>query len=142
MSLDAYHRRQSSAESPQQAEYRLFGRVTGALIEAREKDLAGGELMTALDWNRRMWSTFATDCSSPENQLPKQTRAQIISLSIYVSKTTSKVARGKASIDELIELNRTIMQGLAQQAQAPAPNPQAGSSSGIQGALPSGGFVS
>lgn len=37
MSLNAYHQRQMAAESPKETEYRLFGRVTGALIEAGEK---------------------------------------------------------------------------------------------------------
>jgi len=140
MSLDAYHRQQTASEAPRQTEYRLFGRVTAALIEARDKELKGGELMKALDWNRRMWSAFATDCSSPDNQLPKSTRAQIISLSIYVSKTTSKVARRKADINDLIELNRTIMKGLAVQAETQPHSPPAGST--FHGSLPSGGFVS
>lgn len=115
MSLNAYHQRQMDAESPRETEYRLFGRVTGALIEASEKALTGAALMKPLDWNRRLWSTLALDCSTNENQLPPATRAQIISLSIYVSKTTSKVVRGQASIDDLISLNKIIMEGLAAQ---------------------------
>ncbi len=115
MSLNAYHQRQMDAESPRETEYRLFGRVTGALIEASEKALTGAALMKSLDWNRRLWSTLALDCSTNENQLPPATRAQIISLSIYVSKTTSKVVRGQASIDDLISLNKIIMEGLAAQ---------------------------
>jgi len=151
MSLDAYHRRQTDTEAPRETEYRLFGRVTGALLEARDKEYTGGQLMKALDWNRRMWAAFANDCALPDNQLPEQTRAQIISLSIYVSKTSSKVMRGEASINDLIEINRNIMQGLAQQAeqtrQAQASGPTgepspdtAGPSEGSP--LPSGGVVS
>ncbi|WP_281302172.1 MULTISPECIES: flagellar biosynthesis regulator FlaF [unclassified Iodidimonas] len=116
MSLDAYHQRQAAAELPQQTEYRLFGRVTGALIEAKEKELSGAALMKALDWNRRLWSTLAVDCGAEENSLPKETRAQIISLSIYVSKTTSRVFRGEMPIDDLIKINKIIMEGLAAQA--------------------------
>jgi len=115
MSLEAYQRLQAEAESPQETEYRLFGRVTGALIEARDNDYKAAKLMEALDWNRRMWSTFANDCAQPGNQLPDEVRAQIISLSIYVTKTTSKVMRGQAAIDDLIEINQNIMKGLAMQ---------------------------
>ncbi|GEQ96951.1 flagellar biosynthesis regulatory protein FlaF [Iodidimonas gelatinilytica] len=115
MSLDAYHQRQVAAESPRQTEYRLFGRVTGALIDAKEQALKGAALMKALDWNRRLWSTLAADCSVDDNDLPQATRAQIISLSIYVSKSTSKVMRGEASIDDLIGINKIIMEGLALQ---------------------------
>lgn len=113
MSLDAYAKQQQAAESPRETEYRLFGRVTAALIEARDKGLKGAALMDSLDWNRRMWSTLALDCALPGNAWPETLRAQIISLSIYVSKTTSKVFRGETSIEDLISLNRIIMEGLA-----------------------------
>ena len=136
MSLDAYEKRQAAAETPRQTEYRLFGRVTGALIEAKEKGLSGTELMHSLDWNRRVWSTLALDCSMEGNGLPPETRAQIVSLSIYVSKTTSKVVRGQASIDDLISINRIIMEGLAQRVEPPA-----ASDSSAQPSLPSGGLV-
>ncbi len=140
MSLDAYAKRQQAVESPRETEYRLFARVTAAMIEARDKGLQGAALMESLDWNRRLWSTLALDCSQPGNRLPEQTRAQIISLSIYVSKTTSKVMTGEASIDDLISLNRIIMEGLAPQQgaqQAPtAPSGAAGASS-----LPEGGVT-
>lgn len=136
MSLNAYQQRQQAAESPRETEYRLFGRVTGALIEAGEKGLSGADLMKALDWNRRLWSTLALDCSTNDNQLPPATRAQIISLSIYVSKTTSKVARGQASVDDLIGLNKIIMEGLAHQEKL-----SASQSSDTRSHLPSGGMV-
>jgi len=115
MSLDAYHKTQTASEEPRETEYRLMGRVTGALMEARDRKLQGAELMKALDWNRRMWSAFAADCATQDNALPQETRAGIISLSIYVSKTCSKVMRGDASIDDLIVINRNIMEGLAKQ---------------------------
>ncbi|MFQ5348684.1 MAG: flagellar biosynthesis regulator FlaF [Rhodothalassiaceae bacterium] len=135
MSLDAYRKSQAAAETPRQTEYRLFGRVTGALIEARDKGLTGAALMRALDWNRRLWSTLALDCGTEGNGLPPQTRAQIISLSIYVSKTTSKVVLGQATIDDLISINKIIMEGLAARAgTAPA-------DAADRPSLPAGGLV-
>lgn len=133
MSLDAYHKRQSAAENPRQTEYRLFGRVTGALMDARDKGLTGGALMKALDWNKRMWSAFALDCASPDNTLPEPTRAQILSLSIYVEKTTRQVMKKAAEIDDLIAINKTIMEGLALQAKAAA-------AAAEDPALPAGGL--
>jgi flagellar protein FlaF len=46
------------------------------------------------------------------NTLTQDVRAKIISLSLWVSKYSRSVAREKASLDPLIEINRTIMQGL------------------------------
>lgn len=113
MSLQAYQRVAARAETPREAEYRLFGQVTRALMEAAAlpaDDIRGR--MDALDWNRRMWSTLAADCADPGNQLPVQLRASMISISLWVGRHTSAVIRQEEGIEDLIEINRMIMQGL------------------------------
>jgi flagellar protein FlaF len=115
MTLQAYEKTQRQCESPRDAEYRLFGQVTHALIEADKADRTDlQQTIDALNWNRRLWSTLAVDCSSDANLLPANTRAQIISLSLWVSRFSSEVMRTRASLQPLIEVNRAIMQGLAQ----------------------------
>lgn len=119
MSLQAYQKAATWAESPRQMEYRLFAQVTLALIEASKadpKDLSAR--VDALDWNRRVWTVLGEDCSNPENGLPAPLRASIISLGIWVSRHTSAVIRGQDHIEPLIEVNRMIMQGLASPAGA------------------------
>ena len=119
MSYQAYQTAAARTEDPRTTEYRLFGQVTRELIDARDAGpLEIGKRAEALDRNRRLWSTFATDCSDDDNGLPESLRAAIISLSIFVSKETSAVMRGEADFEGLIEINRTIMQGLAPQAAA------------------------
>ena len=121
MSLQAYQNAATRSEDPRSTEYRLFAQVTRALMEAADTEKTEiAKRAEALDWNRRMWTNFALDCSSEENQLPEQLRASIISLSLFVSKHTSVVMRGDDSFETLIDINRTIMQGLSPQAQAPA----------------------
>ena len=121
MSLHAYQKAATRSEDPRSTEYRLFAQVTRALMEAAEVEKTEiAKRAEALDWNRRMWTNFALDCSSDDNQLPEQLRASIISLSLFVSKHTSVVMRGDDSFETLIDINRTIMQGLSPQAQAPA----------------------
>jgi flagellar protein FlaF len=116
MSLQAYQRAAEQAEGPKQTEYRLFGLVTRALMEAAdapENDIKGR--MKALHWNRRLWTTIAGDCANPDNTLPTDLRASIISLSIWVDKHTSGVMRKQEKIQPLIDVNRIIMQGLSNQ---------------------------
>ena len=115
MSLNAYAKAQVRGETPTETEYRLFARVTGALKDAKERNVQGPELLKTLDWNRRMWSALAMDCSSDGNGLPNETRAGVISLSIFVRKHSRKVFKGQASIDDLIEVNRRVMAGLETQ---------------------------
>jgi len=116
MSLQAYQRAAEHAEGPKQTEYRLFGLVTRALMDAEQADASDLKgRMKALHWNRRLWTTLATDCASPDNRLPMQLRANIISLSIWVDKHTSQVMQKHAAIQPLIDVNRIIMQGLSNQ---------------------------
>jgi len=116
MSYQAYQKTQAAAENPSQTEYRLFAEVTRSLMEVRELAPPDTKLAAALDWNRRLWSVLASDCGAEGNQLPQQLRAAIISLSIWVSKHSSQVMRGNEKVDDLININRTIMEGLAAQA--------------------------
>jgi flagellar protein FlaF len=119
MSLRAYQQAAQQAETPREQEYRLFGQVTRALMDAAATDPSNFKSrMEALDWNRRVWSALAADCAAPENSLPLPVRAQIISLSIWVSRHTSAVMQRHEEIEPLIDINRIIMQGLSGRAQA------------------------
>ncbi len=114
MSLQAYQRAAQRTENPRESEYRLFGQVTRALMEASKADPRDfNTRMDALDWNRRLWTALANDCSDPNNQLPPALRASFISLSLWVSRHTSAVMRREEEIEPLIEINRIVMQGLA-----------------------------
>lgn len=129
MSYQAYHKAQTSAETPSQVEYRLFAQVTSALAAVKDRPTTDPETIAALDWNRRMWSVFSSDCGTKGNDLPDQLRAGIVSLSIWVSKHSSLVMRGSERIDSLIDINKTIMEGLADQAQIQANSPHSDTNS-------------
>lgn len=119
MSLQAYQQAAARAEAPRETEYRLFGQVTRALIQAAalpEDDIKGR--IEALDWNRRLWSALASDCSDPSNQLPMALRAQIISLSLWVGRHSSAVMRREETIEPLIDINKIMMAGLSGGAEA------------------------
>ena len=112
MTLKNYQSVQRAVEDPRATEYRLFGQVTGALIDAKKANAEGAPLVQAIDWNKRLWRTLAADCMDDRNTLTQDVRAKIVSLSLWVSKYSRSVTREKAPIDPLIEINRTIMQGL------------------------------
>lgn len=138
MKTNAYHNAQTKTESPQQTEYRLFVEVTRALMDAKGLAKTDKKLHDALHWNRRMWSTFATDCAVEGNKLPKMLRAQIISLSIWVGKHSSKIIREDEDIQALIDVNKSVMEGLAMQ-QRNAAAEAAESAPQNQSAPPEGG---
>ena len=113
MTLTAYKKTQVNTEDPRSTEYRLFGQVTGALIDAQKNGITGGPLAETVDWNRQLWRTLAADCLDDRNRLTEDVRAKIVSLSLWIAKYSKQVTREGASLDPLIDINRTIMQGLA-----------------------------
>jgi len=114
MSIQAYQNAAKKTEGPRQTEYRAFAAATRGLIDAAAlPDNEVGRRAEALAANRRLWSLLASDCAGDRSQLSQSLRAQIISLSMFVDKHSSQVMRAGASFDVLIEINRTIMQGLS-----------------------------
>ncbi|PHR60922.1 MAG: hypothetical protein COA47_06875 [Robiginitomaculum sp.] len=116
MSLIAYQQASKRAETPSSTEYRLFAQVTRALMDAQAGSSDSfSEIAEAVDWNRRVWGAMAVDCAQAENGLPESLRAGIISLSMFISRHSTIVVRDIEEMDILIDLNKTIMQGLADQ---------------------------
>lgn len=117
MSVNKYKAAQASTENPRQTEYRLFAEVTKALMSVREaattKGLRSQDFYKAVDWNRRLWLTLQMDLASNENRFPDSLKANIISIAIWVDKHSRTVLRGEATLDPLISVNRTIMEGLS-----------------------------
>jgi flagellar protein FlaF len=113
MSIKAYQRAATQAESPRDLEYRAFGQVTAGLVRVKAEKPPVSVVAEAIDANRRLWNVISADCSTPENQLPLTLRGQIISLALWVARYSSQVLREGADVEPLIEINRAMMEGLA-----------------------------
>lgn len=112
MSLNAYQRVRSLVETPRAAEHRLMTQITGEMMMARDADLRGGPLMQILHRNREAWNVLSADCAAPGNGLPDALRAGIVSIALWVDRFTSDVMAGREAIDHLIDVNRSIIDGL------------------------------
>jgi flagellar protein FlaF len=118
MSIKAYQRVATQADNPRELEYRAFGQVTAGLVRIKEAAMPPASVAEALDANRKLWNLLSADCSDPQNALPMGLRAQIISLALWVARYSSEVMREGADIEPLIDINRTMMEGLAARAAA------------------------
>lgn len=118
MSLAAYQRVRTLAETPRATEHRLVNEVTRAVAQAWDAGLRSAALMPSLHRNREMWSTFAASCGTTGNALTPELRASIISLSLWVDRHTSAVMAGGETIEPLLEVNRMLMDGLSPQRMA------------------------
>jgi flagellar protein FlaF len=113
MSIKAYQRAATQADTPRDLEYRAFGQVTAGLVRVKEERPPLDAVAEAINANRRLWNVLAADCAVPENRLPLALRGQIISLAMWVARYSSEVLRDGADLEPLIDINRTMMEGLA-----------------------------
>ncbi|MEM8771125.1 MAG: flagellar biosynthesis regulator FlaF [Pseudomonadota bacterium] len=124
MSYDAYAHTQRETAEPRDVEYRAFAKTTRGLMDAVEGDAkAVGE---ALHVNRSLWETLAADCANDANQLPLETRSNIVGLARWVREHSRRALRDPSVIGDLIEINKIMMDGLAgkrtEKSAAPAKN--------------------
>ncbi len=100
-------------ESAREIELRVFEQITAALEEAERPGAHFTSRIAAMHRNRELWLTLTCDLADEENALPKTLRARIIGLGIWVMNETQRLMRDAASLADLIEVNRSIIRGLA-----------------------------
>lgn len=123
MSITAYQNVQQATEDPRQTEYRLFALITQKLLEA--KDDTGPKRIAALNWNRRVWSSLKYDLAAPANRFPDALKANLISIALWVERYTSQAMRGEVEVQPLVDVNRSVMEGLSPAKPAAAVSPEA-----------------
>jgi flagellar biosynthesis activator protein FlaF len=72
------------------------------------------DFIESLLYVRRLWSIFIEDLSHPENGLPDQLRADIISIGLWVVKESDRLREEKSNdVKQLIEINRLMRDSLS-----------------------------
>ena len=123
MSVAAYKRTISHTEAPRQIERRILAQVTSELevdfeaFDASERrmerlGLLANGLRQTLWKNQMVWMTFKMDLLEKENALDPALRASLVSIAIWVEKHTQGVLAGDKSIRPLLDINRSIIDGL------------------------------
>jgi flagellar protein FlaF len=71
------------------------------------------EAVDALYFLRRLWTFFIEDLAKPENDLPQQLRADLISVGLWILKEAEEVRLGNSTnFKGLIEVSQLISDGL------------------------------
>ena len=92
-------------------EYEAFLRVTRQLQRAHaEADRL--EAIRAANNNIQLWTILAADLMHPENRLPAELKAGLISLALFSMRHSHKIILGDADLEPLIDVNTRIMKGL------------------------------
>lgn len=112
--IDRY-RRSTEADHPVLAESKLFAAIASHLDQASGLPSSSTRRLRALADARRLWLHTATLCSDPTNRLPKELRAQIISVALAVLREIDSEAPDVATIGEI---TRAVSEGLAEAARS------------------------
>ncbi|AAL53403.1 flagellar biosynthesis regulator FlaF [Brucella melitensis] len=99
--------------SAKERERMLFDRTIAMLEAARANGAESREGIDAAYFTSKLWTTIIDDLGSEENALPKELRAAIISIGIFVLKEIERIRQGESNdYATLIEITQSIRDGL------------------------------
>lgn len=94
-------------------ERQLLDRAIALLDEARTDGLDSMKAIEALHFTNRLWTTFVEDLGNPENALPRELRANLISIGLWMLRETEEVRQGRSqNVEGLIEVSQIIRDGI------------------------------
>jgi flagellar biosynthesis activator protein FlaF len=83
------------------------------LKTGEEKGPSSREAVDAIYFVRRLWAFLIEDLAKPENDLPQQLRADLISIGLWIMKEAEQVRLGNSTnFKGLIEVSQLIADGL------------------------------
>ncbi|MEI9419784.1 flagellar biosynthesis regulator FlaF [Mesorhizobium sp. Cs1299R1N1] len=71
------------------------------------------EAVEALNFTNRVWTVFVEDLGSSENALPKELRANLISIGLWLLREAEDIRQGRTdNFEGLIEVSQIIRDGI------------------------------
>lgn len=94
-------------------ERQLLSRSIDLLVAARAVGSDSMEAIEALHFMNRVWTSFIEDLGSQENALPRELRANLISIGLWLLREAEDVRQGRSdNFDGLIEVSQIIRDGI------------------------------
>jgi flagellar protein FlaF len=94
-------------------ERQLLTRSIDLLTTASSVGTDSMEAIEALHFTNRVWTSFVEDLGNPENALPKELRANLISIGLWLLRETEEVRQGRSdNFEGLIEVSQIIRVGI------------------------------
>ena len=123
--VGAYAQQQKRNLTPREVEAMAFTKAALMLEDVKKSAGKIEDFSKALRFNHLLWTIIQADLTEPDNNLPAEIKANVMSLSIFVDKHTTKALRtlAAADLDVLININRNLAAGLRTTAPADAPAP-------------------
>jgi flagellar protein FlaF len=94
-------------------ERRAFDHCIELLHAARDAGRGTRQSVEALFFLNRLWGVLLEDLAMPENGLPEELRAKLISIGIWILRYAEEIRLGgQDNFQPLIEISETISAGL------------------------------
>lgn len=94
-------------------ERQLLTRSIEMLCEARDAGADSMQAIEAIHFTNRVWTSLIEDLGSPENALPKELRANLISIGLWLMRESEDLRQGRSdNFDGLIEVTEIIRDGI------------------------------
>jgi flagellar protein FlaF len=94
-------------------ERQVLDKAISMLRKAKQLGRNSHEAVEALYFTRRVWIAFIQDLGQPENQLPDNLKADIISIGIWILKEAERIRmRESNNFDGIIDIITIIKDGL------------------------------
>ncbi|MDP3895216.1 MAG: flagellar biosynthesis regulator FlaF [Mesorhizobium sp.] len=94
-------------------ERQLLDRSIDLLHAARDAGVNSLQSVEAIHFLHRIWTTFIEDLGSSENELPKELRANLISIGLWLLREAESVRQGTSdNFEGLIEVSQIIRDGI------------------------------
>ena len=96
-------------------EVEAINHLVASLKDAKIQGIQSPVGVKALYQTNLVWSYLLEDLCKPENALPDQLKADLVSIGIFILKEVGRLRQNEdGNIDTLIDLNAMISTGLAQ----------------------------
>jgi flagellar biosynthesis activator protein FlaF len=94
-------------------EKQLLSRSIDLLTEAKRRGPGSMETIEAVHFLNRVWTALLEDLGSGDNALPKELRANLISVGLWLLREAEEVRQGRSSnFEGLIEVTQIIRDGI------------------------------
>lgn len=94
-------------------ERQLLSRSIALLTVARDAGSSSMEAIEALHFTNKLWTTLIEDLGNQDNALPKELRANLISIGLWLLRETEEVRQGRSqNFEGLIEVSQIIRDGI------------------------------
>jgi flagellar protein FlaF len=94
-------------------ERQLLTRSIDLLSAAHERGSTSLEAIEAIHFLNRVWTSFIEDLGSADNELPRELRANLISIGLWLLREAEEVRQGRSdNFEGLIEVSQIIRDGI------------------------------